>query len=159
MNRLLVAAAIVLLSSTPFLAGCGGDEADIWSDSRPKPFAAEGVVLYRDKPVEGAMVTFSPEDPAQKGAIGTTDSSGKFQLMTYAPGDGALPGKYLVTIIKHTESTGSIGDTAPESDPTPKPLEPLGSAIPKRYQTTGDSGLTASVSEAGPNHFEFQLKD
>ena len=133
-------------------AGCGGGE-DKWSKERPKPVPAAGTVLYKNQPVEGATVTFVPQGDAQA-AIGQTDAGGKFQLQTYQPGDGAVPGEYKVTVRKvevaaEAREETNVFDT--------KPIEER-SLLPQRYGKADKTDLTASVKE-GENDFKFELKD
>ncbi|MGH7202173.1 MAG: carboxypeptidase-like regulatory domain-containing protein, partial [Planctomycetaceae bacterium] len=56
-------------------------------------------MIYNEQPVEGATVVFIPTGH-KHGATAQTDAEGKFQLRTYEPGDGAVPGNYKVTIRK-----------------------------------------------------------
>ena len=84
----LVAASGVLLS------GCGG----------PKMARVKGRVLYNDRPVREAAVTFNPMPQSEKDlepgkpATGFTDADGYYELSTYRPYDGALVGKHRVTV-------------------------------------------------------------
>jgi hypothetical protein len=66
-----------------------------------------GTVTLDDKPLEGAMVSFQPEDGGTP-ATGFTGSDGTFRLTTYSTGDGARPGEYKVTITKKEEA--SVGN-------------------------------------------------
>ncbi len=85
--------ALMLVAS-----GCGGKGGLV---------AVRGVVTLDGQPVEGASVTFSPEEDSGKAAGGLTDSEGVFDLTTFSEGDGALPGDYRVTVTK-TESDPSM---------------------------------------------------
>jgi hypothetical protein len=70
----------------------------------------KGRVLLDGQPVAGATVTFVPDADGQgRPAFGTTDSDGYFQLMTYRPGDGALPGAYRIVVSK-TEAPAAPPD-------------------------------------------------
>lgn len=135
--------------------GCSGGGGD-----RPKVVPVTGVVLHNGSPVEGAVVTFRDEGQA-KPAVGTTDSSGRFELTSYEPGDGAAPGKYVVTIAKIVGGGPDQSDTSMEAaaereNVTPAEPEHL---LPQRYASPLQSGLEETVTEGGPNDFKFELTD
>lgn len=133
------------------IVGCAGPAAN---PNRPATVQVSGTVTYEGQPVEGATVAFLPKTPSDPGASGRTDASGKFTLTAFEPGDGAVPGSYLVTVVK-TEIEG--GDVVQEDStvapPTPKSL------IPEKYNNPQGSGLTADVKEGEANEFTFELKD
>ena len=141
-------------SGTPrWLAGCGGGE-DKWSAERPKPVPAGGTVLYKNAPVEGATVTLVPQGTSQA-AIGQTDADGRFKLQTYAPGDGAVPGEYTVSVRK-VEVAAQAREETNVNDSTPIQERSL---LPKKYSDAQKSGLKASVKEGAENDFKFELQD
>lgn len=116
-------------------AGCG--------PGRPKTLPVTGVVTLDGKPLEEASVLFAPEGGGRP-ATGLTDKEGRFRLGTFVPGDGALPGKHLVSVVKKktsgvlTDADGLSGGVAP------------GGIVehwftPKRYADPKTSGLTAEV--------------
>jgi hypothetical protein len=72
------------------LAGCGR-----------RTIPVQGVITLDGVPLAGATVLFMPEGSgAGRPASGYTADDGMFELMTYQPGDGALPGTYRVLIRK-----------------------------------------------------------
>lgn len=85
----------------------------------PETVAATGTVTLDGQPIAGATVMLHPQGPG-KPAIGLTDAEGRFHLYTFQPGDGALPGKYLVTVRKvqvtgfRADPQGLSGPIAPE---------------------------------------------
>jgi hypothetical protein len=84
------------------LVGCRGGV------SGAKPVKSDGSVTLDGAPVDGAIVTFEPNDISNgRPATGRTDSKGNFALTTYNTGDGALPGSYIVLVTKPETSTGS----------------------------------------------------
>jgi hypothetical protein len=117
-------------------AGCGA--------KTPATSSVTGVVTFNGTPLEGAQVTFFGEG---RPAAGIADAQGRFQLMTFGPGDGALPGEYVVVITK-TEA----GSTDPNN-----PYAPVRSLIPERYGDRAKSGLTATVQLGKSNEFTFEL--
>lgn len=70
--------------------GCGG--------SAGKPVPVSGVLLEEGKPLADARVTFNPVESGGRMAFGLTDSEGRFRLTTFRHNDGALPGRYKITV-------------------------------------------------------------
>lgn len=148
----------IALWAVVFLGGCGGAKE---VPNRPKTVPAKGVVTYKGQPVEGATVTFMAQSAKEKGATGMTDAKGQFQLMTFAPGDGAVPGSYRVKVSK-TEMKPQVSEEQEKSlkssgKRVPPPIVQEG--LPKKYKSETTSGLTAEVKESGDNAFTFELKD
>jgi hypothetical protein len=128
----------VVLVAGLFLLGAGGCGARL--------YPVRGKVTFADgKPVSEGMVVFeskSQENPIT--ARGELRADGSYELSTYQPGDGTLPGKYRALVV-------------PKSDPNavdkaskPPPFAP-------RYTDFRTSGLEFDVTEAGPNHFPIQV--
>lgn len=89
----------VALAALPL--GCGSDKPASLAPSNTAP--VNGSVTYKGKPAVGFRVTFHPQFDI--GSVkftpnGETDKQGRFTLSTGAPGNGAPPGKYKVTIEK-----------------------------------------------------------
>jgi hypothetical protein len=93
----------------------------------------EGMVTLDGKPVEGAIVTFTPSGPGL-GAAGTTDASGVYRLnpLTGRAGGGTLVGEYLVGVRKW-----EYQDPGPAPDPSDQ----------KAYAAWQDKSLRASRRE------------
>lgn len=92
----LVAGCLCLL--TVMAAGCSQ------TPSQPKPVAASlRVTLPNGQPVQAKEVRLVPERGAatpkkEVEAVGRPAADGTFELTTFAPGDGAVPGKYVVVL-------------------------------------------------------------
>jgi hypothetical protein len=110
--------------------------------------AVTGTVTLAGQPVEGADVVFM----SQQGqlASGQTDAQGGFRLMTFQPGDGAVPGDYTVGISKKEKVVD------PNNPQNPYPL--VRDVLPERYATPQRSGLAAKVEATKQNDFPFDLK-
>lgn len=123
----------------------------------------KGTVTYNGEPVEGATVTFAPAASGGKAAVGKTDSSGAYSLTTKDPGDGILPGDYMITVSK-TEATGGLSleeaEKWAEENPEKRPPSPtLTEHLPEKYKVARNSGLKATVSEGDDNSIDLALED
>ena len=118
------------------------------SDGRPKRFVVTGVITYRGKPVEGAWVQFYPK--GARPASGETDAHGRFTLLTFDPGDGAVLGEHTVCVSK---------DVLDPDDKNPEPLRKHIHVLPTAYATPMTSPLRATVIADRPNDFPFDLVD
>jgi hypothetical protein len=117
------------------LAGCGGGD-----DGRIKPpelGTVTGKVTLDGKPLEGAMVEFSPA--TARPSFGTTDSSGAYTLNYDEKRKGAAVGEHTVKINTRLE-TAALGKKE---------------GVPARYNDKSE--LKATV-KAGENTFDWDLK-
>ncbi|MBC8868249.1 MAG: carboxypeptidase regulatory-like domain-containing protein [Planctomycetes bacterium] len=139
MNEKLLLRSVCAWAILTAAFGCGS--------KNPATVEVTGTVTFNGAAVEGAQVTFFGEQG--RPAAGVADDQGRFRLMTFAPGDGALAGEYEVVITK-TE--------APSEDPN-RPYAPVRSLLPERYSNRASSGLRASVRPDEKNDFAFELTD
>ncbi|MBX9581405.1 MAG: carboxypeptidase-like regulatory domain-containing protein [Gemmataceae bacterium] len=84
-------------------AGCGGGA---------KPVKVAGRVTLDNQPLPGATIVFTPDGGTGNIASGRTDDAGEFQLTTFGPDDGAVPGDYKITV-----KVDGVLDTPLEGDP------------------------------------------
>lgn len=144
----LVLVALVMASVA--LVGCGGKKS---VPGRPKTVPVKVTVLYRGVPVAEANVQFLPEGSGNA-ATGVTDANGVGRLTTFDQNDGAVPGKYRVTIRKSLQVGGS-NSSDPDAPPVPATYR---EELPAKYMAPETSGLTAEVSES-QKEFTFELTD
>jgi hypothetical protein len=85
------------------VGGCGG---------AGKPVKVSGILTLDGKPFPGATITFTPAEGSGKPAGGRSEVDGSFQLTTYKPDDGALPGDYKVSVT-YQEGDKTLGDQDP----------------------------------------------
>lgn len=129
----------------------------------PETVKVSGAVTLDGEPVAGAHVTFSPKT-AGPPAFGMTDEQGRFSLQTFEPGDGAIAGKYLVTVTKTTSQGGmEFEDQAAKEEYLRKhggegAQVKVVNQIPDRYSDRKKSGLTAEISMGTKNHVDLELK-
>ncbi len=141
--------------------GCGGPE-------HPATFPVEGTVTYQGKPVDGATISLIPLEIGSRGAAATSGADGSFSMSTFAHGDGAIPGEYLVTVFKYDEAMLDAAvadaamtleeeeemytdDEAEGGDAGPRNL------LPAKYADAMTSGLSIVVSES-PNVLPIDLE-
>lgn len=145
--RLLLTAAAVTVS------GCGGGD-DRWKSQRPATVPAGGVVTYNAQPLAGAVVVIQPSQPNGVGASGLTDQEGRFELKSFPPDLGAVPGSYTVTVVKMDDSE-SGSDTGENANGRPVMQKSL---IPARYGNPAQSGLKVEIPQAGHSSIQLDLK-
>ena len=135
------------------LAGCSGPQVD---PNRPKVVPASGVVYYQGQPVAGAEVTFNNATAKSTGSA-KTDAAGRFVLSTFGKNDGVVPGPQIVAIqrVEVIDKTPPGVDVSAGGKAVPPEIHWI---IPQKYSDPSKSGLTADVSESGPNDFKFDLK-
>ncbi|HJZ53606.1 MAG TPA: hypothetical protein VKE74_01525, partial [Gemmataceae bacterium] len=98
------------------------------------------------------------QEAGGRDAFGSTDASGVFELTTFKPGDGALPGKYKVVIQPPGEEGGSTPFDDPDKPappPKPKSTRPR---VPVKYTAVGQTPLTQQVPPSGEVVFDLQTK-
>ena len=123
-----------LLGGMLVTVGCGGSGL----------VSVKGKVTYEDQPVTSGTINFISEAGSSYGEL---KPDGSYELMTNAPGDGAMPGPYKVTVIAMQDQ----GTALPEAkNPLPPPTVPL------KYTSLATTDLTATV-ENKDNVINFQL--
>ena len=144
---------LFLLLFAGTLCGCGGAEG---AADRPETHPVTGKVTYKGSPLADAQIVFNPEGTSGQGAFARTDKDGNYSLMTFEPGDGAVAGKYLVTVAKYDVPPAPTEDTADE-EPSDGDEETAKNLLPVKYSLKDQSGLTAEVTDGGENKFDFAL--
>jgi hypothetical protein len=146
-------------------AGCGGASG---AANREKTIPVTGKVTYNGEPVADATVTLVPDAPppdaiGKRAAFGRTDSSGRFSLRTFEPDDGAVPGKYKVTVTKYEVSSSGAVATSEEDYVPPEEMEedsaPPKSLLPEVYSKANSTTLTADVADGAAITLDLELKD
>lgn len=139
--------------------GCG-------QSSGPNVQYVHGVITLDGAPIEGATVSFSPEDANGIGASGMTQSDGSFTLNAQAakPGAGTVAGKYAVTVskVEMPEFPNIDTDDPRYGTAEQEKLEQEANQakpkviVPEKYNTPESSPLHAEVV-SGTNEFKFEL--
>jgi hypothetical protein len=124
------------------LAACGSN--------LPKTIRVSGQVTFDGQPPPAAgSVYFLPIEAAEgfpsRPATGDFDKDGYFKAKTFDPGDGLMPGKYIMYI---------------ECWESPPNLEgkPVKSYVPQKYQSAQTSGFKLDITpEMGPQDIQLNV--
>jgi hypothetical protein len=125
---------VLLLATLPI--GC----------SKGSPYVpVTGTVKFSDGTVPKGFeraVTFQPVPggPGTKGASSLIADDGTFSLRTLRPGDGALPGSYVVTV--HVVDSLKDGK----------------SMVANKFTKASATTLKATITTNGKNHFDFVVE-
>ena len=168
----------VLLSVTVAISGCGGSD-------RPALAHASGKVTLDGAPVEGATVTFVPEEGGRP-ATAITNAEGIYEMNSYSDAKGAKVGSHLVSVMK----VGGKGADMLAAEAVPDPLANGGDEsatgddslspnmggvdgpsdkkvdidsltdylVPKKYMNADSSGLKVTVPEEGSESLDVPLQ-
>ena len=122
-RRLPVWSLVIGAWSLVLLPGCGG----------PRLYPVHGKVTWENgdeaRELAGGMV-ICESVVGQVGARGDIEQDGSFQLSTYKPGDGVLPGKHRVAVVEYSPR---------EPPPPPK--------IDRAFSGVESSGLEINVDQ------------
>jgi hypothetical protein len=154
------AAALGLLAS-----GCGDG-----SGMEPR-YPVSGKLTYKGEPVKDAVINFVPVDGGGRGATGKVAEGGAYTLTTHDPDDGAIPGKYKVTVddrkpdeAKMKEKTAALAKKT-NMQPGIIPQEIQAAAfktakgvVPGKYQIADTSDIEVVVKPE-TNSINIDLKD
>jgi hypothetical protein len=134
----LVPGVLVALSCL-LVAGCGA------GDRRQH---VRGTVTLDGQPVEVGSLTFQPAEGNPALSAGGLIAKGSYDLPAQA---GPMPGKYLVMfrIVRETGKTRTVA----EKDTGKQTSEPEIVTV----NIAQAAGIEATVTEGGPNKFDFQL--
>jgi hypothetical protein len=155
----LVAAFVASLSF--LLLACGDDQFG------RKRYPVSGSVTYNGNAVEKGEVNFQNVDPDGSAATGIIEN-GRYSLTTFSPGDGAIPGKYRVSVTsKNVDMAAAEAElvkkgmpkgTAMPQEFSAKAQKDAKSNIPPKYSIPDTSGLEYTVKE-GYNTYDIKLTD
>jgi hypothetical protein len=150
--------------------GCSGEKLE-------PVYPVTGTITSKGKPVEGAIVAYTPTTPGVGiSASGVTDSSGVYKLTTRSNGDGAAAGTYGVTVAKYDKKLEPQKPKDDAKDQLADPYDitneyPTGynemqaseiaaslskNLLPAKYANPATSKLNAEV-KSGTNSFDFKV--
>ena len=132
-------AGLTLLSVVAISSGC---------TQAPSVVPVSGKVVYNGEPLPFGIVMFQPEQG--QAAQGEIQPDGTFQLSTYGPNDGAVPGHHKVSVRGFsTQKAGADGGDAGA---------PGRLLIPQQYTRFGMSGLSDDVKPGSTEPIVLELK-
>jgi hypothetical protein len=147
-----------LLASIGIVAclGCSDDTG------LAKRYSVSGKVAYKGEPVQNARISFVPTTPDGRPASGQVEN-GRYTLTTLAPNDGALPGKYKVTILSQEVDTSEMKSIAKggqfhHDKAFAKANQTAKALVPSKYNLAETSGLEREVKSQS-NSIDFDLTD
>jgi hypothetical protein len=148
---------LAVLTVPCLLAGCGGADTELEG-----LVPVTGTVTLKGSPLGGASVCFVPTGTSEaRAASAITDDTGHFELMTLNPGDGAAPGDYQVTVTKVEVTGEKLSQEEAQKylmDRGTPPPSTTKQIVQPKFSSGATSGLTATVSESGPNEFTFDVE-
>lgn len=123
------------------VAGCASDN--------PGLVPVTGVVTMDQRPIAELIVTFTPVGSTPgSGALGATDSKGRFSLTNVRGGEGAYAGRYRISLYP-----------APVKRASELPTDVVSSGavgVPEAYLNPNRTPLRTNVPEGG-GRFEIKL--
>lgn len=143
---------LVLMVAVFAIAGCGPES---------RTSGVTGTVTFEGAAVPEGTITFYPKAGGRP-AIGQIQSDGTYELSTFAPGDGAVPGEHKVAIeAKQVSGAGAAptslqDEIAQTSFGANSKTSSVNWLVPEKYASSESSELTATV-ESGSNKIDFQL--
>lgn len=142
--------------------------AVVGCDGQPATYPVTGIVTYKGEPVEGATVSFAPDDPENKSAGGVTDSEGRYSLTTFTKDDGAMVGSYNVRVTKYDEPPveSATATDSEQTDELPDDYEPESyeeagppqNELPAKYGKIGGTPLSFTVEAIESNVYDINLE-
>ena len=148
--------------------GCGSKDKDHRKVS--------GTVTMNGAPLEGATLTFYPQEPSGDSGGGKTGADGTFTITSSRAsegGTGLLPGEYRVTVTKFEELSDPDQEAYDKGEITYEELQERKAKAgayakvevpelltPPKYQRDDTTPLTATVTDdPKKNVFEFNLDE
>ncbi len=129
-----------------FLAACSFSLTGCGSGNHAVP--ASGKIMWKNKPLEYGIVWFIPENKELSPAQGEIQADGSFELEIPRVSSGAQVGNYKIWVSCYKSQNPQMEGKEVFND---KYL------LPKKYQSTENSGLTAAVTKNGTNYFALTL--
>lgn len=135
-----MAALVVVIAA----AGCNSKGPDL-----PAAVPAKGVIqLASGQPIGEGRLQLTPKDKGGMESFGDVKPDGSFTLTSYKADDGAVPGKYIVTISPYNYA-------APGGSPVP--IRNAGQ-IPGKYLEAATSTLEVEIKKSD-NDLHLRLEE
>ena len=115
------------------------------ADNQPEMGMVRGIVTLNGTPLTGGWVHSHPE--LGRGAAGSIQRDGTFELSTTDFGKGAVVGKHVLTVMAYEEVPDGVDPDIDEK-----------SLVPQKYTQPGSSGLSVEVVGGEEKHVSLDLK-
>lgn len=126
--------------------GCGA--------ANPPTNQVTGTVTLDGKPVADANVQFMPVDIEATSAFGKTDASGVYTLRTFGESDGAMPGKFKVSVKKTEQVQQGVQK---DGEHVGEPILVDKNVLPEKYMTKASTPLEFEVKANDDNVYNIEL--
>jgi hypothetical protein len=132
LHRITLLRSLFLTAAVALAAGCGQSAPDSHVVVHP----AKGKITFQGQPIPGAMLTLHPktelpEVPKPRANVG---NDGAFAVTTFAGGDGAPEGNYVLTVVWYKPiKKGADIQAGPN-------------VIPKKFTAPQTSNLTVKIA-------------
>lgn len=134
-----------------FCCGCGSSAPT--SETIPT-VRAQGVLLYKGKPLAFHQLKLLPDD--QRPATAITDADGQFVLGTNRPGDGAVPGTHRLAVVYTGDPNDNPATKGIVTGYTPPP--PPSIRIDRKYQKAETSEVSVEIPPEGDSDLTIDLQ-
>jgi hypothetical protein len=119
-------------------------------------------VTYNGKPLEKGTINFTPADAKGRGAGGTI-TDGRYSLTTQDPNDGALPGKYRVTVLSKATDASTVDLKIKGAPQTEAEKKAMATVFPQKVAAKAAAAaknlIPAKYSLAETSKLEFEVKE
>lgn len=146
-NKILWVGAV---AACLFIMGCETETPN------PPTTAVTGKVTYKGEPVDGASIQFLSGTKELKVANAKTGADGTFAMATFVAGDGAMPGKYKVTVRKVVSVEQGVQT---DGENVGQPAYVNKDMLPKKYGTANSTPLEIEVTAEGEQTYDIELTD
>lgn len=140
------------------LWSCSGG-SDAHKAKRAKTVPAKGGIRYKGKPLDGAIIVLAPTTADGTAASVMSDKDGKFELLSYPPDPGAVPGTYAVSVVKLAPAAAVPYSESSHDAPMPKTPAKPSVLVPEKFGNPGTSGLSLVIPEDGSESLFIDIKD
>lgn len=155
-QKMAVRSTLVAAMGLILVSGCGDNTG------LARRYPVSGKVTYKGQPLENGRISFIPSTAEGTAAAGQVEN-GQYTLTTLAPNDGAIPGKYKVTVAAQEVDTTEMKAVAKggqfHHDKTFfNAMKNAKTLVPSKYALADTSGLEREVA-AQSNRFDIELTD
>ncbi len=155
-KKMAFRSALVAAMGLVVAIGCGDNTG------LAKRYSVSGKVTYKGQPLENGRISFIPSSGVGNPATGQVEN-GQYTLTTLTPNDGAIPGKYKVTVLAQEIDNTQMkaiakGGQFHHDAAFTKAMKNAKTLVPAKYALADTSGSEREVV-AQSNRFDIELTD